>query len=147
MKNPLSLLAVIVLIALGFAAASGLTRSEPWQPAQLMEPSELADKINGPNTSKPLIISIGPAPTIKTSVGVGPGSEAENRAALARLVRNEPKTREIVLYCGCCPFAKCPNVRPAFTTLNERGFKNHRLLNLAKNLKTDWIDKGYPVVE
>lgn len=147
MKTLLSLIAVVALVAFGFVAVPGLTRSEPWLPAQLMDPSELADKISGTGTNKPLIISIGPAATIKTSVGVGPGSEAENRVKLAELVRNEPKNREIVIYCGCCPFAKCPNVRPAFTQLNELGFKKHRLLNLAKNLKTDWIDEGYPVIE
>jgi hypothetical protein len=51
----------------------------------------------------------------------------------------------VVIYCGCCPFAKCPNVRPAFSTLLGMGFKNPRLLNLSHNLKADWIDKGYPL--
>lgn len=148
MRKIPSILVLVLLVGAGFLVGSALTQPEPWLPAQLMEPSDLADKINHPSVgSQPLIISIGPAATIKTSVGVGPGSEAENRAKLVQLLRNEPKTRAIVIYCGCCPFAKCPNVRPAFTTLNELGFKNHKLLNLAKNLKTDWIDKGYPVIE
>lgn len=142
MKKLLPLLALIALIV-----TTALTILEPWQPAQLMEPAELADKITSTATNKPLIISIGPAASIKTSIGVGPGSEAENRAKLAQLVSKESKTREIVIYCGCCPFNHCPNIRPAFTQLTELGFKNHRLLNLTKNLKTDWIDKGYPVIE
>lgn len=120
---------------------------EPWRPDQLLEPADLAATIVNPDAVKPLIISIGPAATIKTSVGVGPASEAENVAKLEKLLSKEPKSRAIVLYCGCCPFKNCPNVRPAFTKLNEMGFKNHKLLNLAKNLKTDWLDKGYPVVE
>jgi hypothetical protein len=56
-----------------------------------------------------------------------------------------PKDANIVIYCGCCPFVKCPNIRPAFTLLNKMGFKKHKLLNLSHNVKTDWIDKGYPV--
>ena len=122
-------------------------KAEPWQPAQLLEPADLATTILTPDAAKPLIISIGPAASIKTSVGVGPGSEAENLAKLEKLLSKEPKDRAIVIYCGCCPFKNCPNVRPAFAKLNEMGFKNHKLLNLTKNLKTDWIDKGYPVVD
>lgn len=143
-RSFLTLIAGFVLV---FLVASALTQTEPWKPSQLMPPADLATLINSPGGKKPLIISIGPAATIKTSIGVGPGSEAGNRAKLAELLRNEPKNREIVIYCGCCPFDHCPNVRPAFTMLNELGFKNHRLLNLAKNLKTDWIDKGYPVID
>jgi len=52
-----------------------------------------------------------------------------------------------VIYCGCCPFEHCPNVRPAFQLLNEMKFTNQKLLNLSTNLKTDWIDKGYPVAK
>ena len=120
---------------------------EPWRPEQLLEPADLANTIQTPDAAKPLIISIGPAASIKTSVGVGPANEAENLAKLEKLVAKEPKNRAIVIYCGCCPFKNCPNVRPAFTKLSELGFTNHKLLNLSKNLKTDWIDKGYPMVE
>lgn len=120
---------------------------EPWRPDQLLEPADLAATITNSDAVKPLIISVGPAATIKSSVGVGPASEAENVAKLETLLRKESKGRAIVIYCGCCPFKNCPNVRPAFTKLNEMGFKNHKLLNLPKNLKTDWLDKGYPVAE
>ncbi len=121
--------------------------AEPWSPEQLLEPADLAATILGADTKKPLIISIGPAATIKTSVGVGPAGEAENIAKLEKLLSKEPKDRAIVIYCGCCPFNKCPNVRPAFTKLNEMGFTNHKLLNIPKNLKTDWLDKGYPAID
>ncbi|GAB4045447.1 rhodanese-like domain-containing protein [Spirosoma litoris] len=125
----------------------GWKKAEPWTPAQLLEPADLAATINDAKAAQPLIISIGPAATIKTSIGVGPGSEVENLAKLEKLLSKESKSRQIVIYCGCCPFAKCPNVRPAFTKLNELGFKNHKLLNISKNLKTDWIDKDYPVID
>ncbi len=147
MRKILLAIVTVILVTAGFTALVGLVHSEPWQPIQLMEPAELAEKINSPGANKPLIISIGPAASIKTSMAIGPGSEKENLDKLAQLVSREPKTREIVIYCGCCPFIHCPNIRPAFTKLNELGFKNHKLLNLTKNLKTDWIDKGYPVIE
>lgn len=142
-----SSLVVFTIILCAVMAQIGWKNAEPWQPDQLLEPADLAATINTPDVAKPLIISIGPAATIKSSVGVGPAGEAENLAKLEKLLSKESKSRAIVIYCGCCPFKNCPNVRPAFTKLNELGFKNHKLLNLAKNLKTDWLDKGYPVSE
>jgi len=56
-----------------------------------------------------------------------------------------PRDANVVVYCGCCPFAVCPNIRPAFALLNEMKFKNQKLLNLPKNIKVDWIDHDYPV--
>lgn len=146
-KKIVSALAAFVLIVVMVMTQIGFKNAEPWRPDQLMEPAVLAEIITGSEAKKPLIISIGPAATIKTSVGVGPANEAENIAKLETLLSKEPKDRAIVIYCGCCPFAKCPNVRPAFTKLNEMGFKNHKLLNIAKNLKTDWLDKGYPAID
>ncbi len=146
-KISLSSLALSVVIFCAVVAQIGWKNAEPWRSDQLLEPADLAATISTPDVPKPLIISIGPAATIKSSVGVGPAGEAKNVAELEKLLSKEPKDREIVIYCGCCPFKNCPNVRPAFTKLNEMGFKNHKLLNLAKNLKTDWLDKGYPVVE
>lgn len=126
---------------------SGWKKAEPWRPDQLLEPADLAATLASPDSARPLIISIGPGASIKSSVAIGPGSEAENRAKLEKLLSKEPKNRAIVIYCGCCPFKNCPNVRPAFAKLNELGFTNHKLLNLTKNIKTDWLDKGYPAVE
>lgn len=54
------------------------------------------------------------------------------------------KDKNIVVYCGCCPFEHCPNVRPAIETLKEMKFTHYYLLNLPHNIKADWIDKGYP---
>ena len=146
-KTTLVSLAVAALFFCLLIVQSGWRKAEPWRSDQLLEPADLAATINSTTSVKPLIISIGPGASIKSSVAVGPGSEAENLAKLEKLLSKEPKNRAIVIYCGCCPFAKCPNVRPAFTKLNQMGFTNHKLLNLTKNLKTDWIDKDYPVIE
>jgi len=56
-----------------------------------------------------------------------------------------PRKSFIVLYCGCCPWVRCPNVGPAFKLLRDLGFTNVKVLYLANNLGTDWVDKGYPV--
>lgn len=81
---------------------------------------------------------------IPRSVYAGPGSTPEGLADLRKAVAGQPKDREIVLYCGCCPFEKCPNIRPAFAALREMGFTHVKALMLPTNLKTDWIDKDYP---
>ncbi|MCK8493961.1 MULTISPECIES: rhodanese-like domain-containing protein [Spirosoma] len=142
-----SSLAVILVFLCAAIAQISWKNAEPWRPDQLMETADLAAMISGTDASKPLIISIGPAATIKESVGVGPAREAENLAKLEQLLSKESKDRAIVIYCGCCPFKNCPNIRPAFTKLNEMGFKNHKLLNITQNLKVDWLDKGYPAID
>src|SRR6266496_1158131 len=118
--------------------------SEPWKPEQLIAPLELAAIINNPVAPQPLIISVGPAGLIKGAVDIGPVHEKENLNKLKKLLSEEKKDREIVIYCGCCPFQNCPNIRPAFKLLDEMKFANQKLLNLPHNLKADWINYGYP---
>ena len=81
---------------------------------------------------------------IPGSIYAGPASKEEGIAALKKAVADQPRTREIILYCGCCPFDRCPNIRPAFAALRTMGFTHVRAMMLPTNLKTDWIDKGYP---
>jgi thiosulfate/3-mercaptopyruvate sulfurtransferase len=120
-------------------------KQEPWTDSQLMPTQELADKINAGDKEKPLVLNIGPQAVIKGSVDVGPGKEKTNISKLDNTLSKVDKKREVVIYCGCCPFDKCPNIRPAFNELKELGFVNAKLLNIPKNIKVDWIDKGYPV--
>jgi hypothetical protein len=122
-------------------------QEEPWRPDQLMEPANLSAIINNANTPQPLIISIGPSGLIKNAVNIGPASKKENLDNLKKLLLKEKKDRQIIIYCGCCPFQNCPNIRPAFKLLNEMKFTNQKLLNLTHNLKVDWIDHGYAMQE
>ena len=114
-----------------------------WTPNQLMEPSQLA-KIIKDDKKVPLIFSIGPGAIIKKSTDFGMAKEKENIAAFKKKLATLPKNANMVIYCGCCPFDHCPNVRPAIDVLKEMKFTNYKLLNLPHNVKTDWIDKGYP---
>ncbi len=136
---------LFLLILVTVACASVLKNEEPWTESQLMNPADLAKMLNDPSAKLPLIISIGPSGLIKNSVDIGPGKEKENIEKLRAELSKLPKDKEIVIYCGCCPFKPCPNIRPAFSLLNEMKFTNHKLLNLSQNLKVDWIDKGYPM--
>jgi rhodanese-related sulfurtransferase len=98
---------------------------------------------------KPLVIHAGfsvlyRSAHIAGTVYAGPGSKPEGLEELKKLVANEPRDREIVLYCGCCPWEKCPNIRPALAALREMGFTQVSALHIPENLAHDWIDKGYP---
>ena len=120
-------------------------QKEPWTVQQLLAPADLAKTINNPELHQPLIFCVGPAAPIKNSIDIGPTRDQINLDSLKQQLRNTPKDELVVLYCGCCPFDKCPNIRPAFELLNQLQFKNHKLLNLPHNIKVDWIDHGYPV--
>lgn len=116
---------------------------EPWAEQQLLEPRDLVQLIQKPNDSL-IIISLGAGGIIPGSKDTGPSGEKEGLEKLKQELEGLSKDADIVIYCGCCPFNICPNVRPAFSLLNEMGFQNHQLLNLRENIKVDWIDRGYP---
>ena len=120
---------------------------EPWRPDQLLAPADLAKTINDPKAQQPYIFCIGPGAVIKGSIDIGPGRDSANIRRLRQQVERLPKDARVVIYCGCCPFVHCPNIRPAFALLNEIRLTHPQLLNLEHNIKTDWIDKGYPITK
>jgi thiosulfate/3-mercaptopyruvate sulfurtransferase len=121
-----------------------LCGNEPWTDQDLVQPDQAAK-----NLKSALVIHVG-FPVLYRSAHIagtqfaGPGSKAEGIADLKKAVAGQPRDREIILYCGCCPFDKCPNIRPAFAALHEMGFTRVKAMVIPTNLKTDWIDKGYP---
>lgn len=136
------LLIGVLIIYTGKAHAQ--QKSEPWRQDQLMATNVLAAKIKSKQTAGLVILSIGPDAIIEGSVDIGPTQEEANLAKLRNYLEQIPKDKKVILYCGCCPFDKCPNIRPAFSMLNKMAFKNAELLNIPKNIKVDWIDKDYP---
>jgi hypothetical protein len=142
-KKHVAAIIAILLILIGTSFI--IKQPDPWRPDQLMEPKDLAAIINGNTASNTLIINVGPAGLIKNAVDIGPTHEKNSLDKLRTLLGKEKRDRPIVIYCGCCPFEHCPNVRPAFQLLNEMKFTNQKLLNLTHNLKTDWINNGYPM--
>jgi thiosulfate/3-mercaptopyruvate sulfurtransferase len=144
MKKRIYFLCALAIVLLSITAFNK-KQIEPWTSDQLMQPENLAAIINDSTAVKPLIISIGPVGLIKGAIKVGAAHEKENLAELRKLLSKEDKKRNIVIYCGCCPFKDCPNIRPAFSLLTEMKFTNHKLLNLPHNLKMDWINHDYPM--
>lgn len=121
-------------------------QADNWTSDQLMQPAELA-KTLGQGKEIPVIFSVGPGAYIPHSIHTGSAKEKEHLDQLKKELKKLPKDKKIVIYCGCCPFDRCPNVRPAIRVLKDYKFTNYFLLNLPKNIKTDWIDKGYPTIK
>jgi hypothetical protein len=140
---------LIALSLLGFMKIREMNGSvsEPWTNSQLMAPADLAAKLVHPDGNKILIYCIGPGALIRGSVDMGSAHEKENLEKFQQVLEKLPRNAEIVIYCGCCPFERCPNIRPAFSLLVEMKFINARLLNLEHNIRTDWVAKGYPSVQ
>jgi thiosulfate/3-mercaptopyruvate sulfurtransferase len=131
----LFLASALLLSSIVFISFKKQQKEEPWTQEQLLDPSDLAKTLNNAKTNQPYIYSIGPGATIKSSIDIGPGQNIENLNKLKEQLSKLPKDANIVIYCGCCPFEHCPNIRPAFTLLNEMKFTNQKLLNLHHNIK------------
>jgi hypothetical protein len=82
---------------------------------------------------------------IPGSVYAGPGGNDQGLKELEQLVSAQPKTRDIILYCGCCPWDHCPNVRPALALLRKLGFSRVRVLSIPHSFRFDWEKPGLPV--
>lgn len=121
-------LTVLAFSKMGFSQ----NNQEPWKPDQLLSPAILDSVIKSTSKDKPMIVCVGPSALIKGSVDAGPAKEKANLDKLRQLLSKEKTNREIIIYCGCCPFEHCPNVRPAFQLLNDMKFTNAKLLNLPK---------------
>lgn len=120
--------------------------------SSLLQPEELARILKSPEKEKPLILQVGSRVMfaqahIPGSEYAGPGSQASGIQSMESVVATVSKDRHIVLYCGCCPWNRCPNVGPAYKRLRELAFTHVQVLYLANNFGDDWVNKGYPAVK
>ena len=143
MKNILFFFAFTLFISFGCQSAKSQQPAPNWTKEQLMEPAQLAGILQE-NKSLPVIISVGPGAVIPHSIDAGMASEKTGLENFEKSIKDLPKDADIVVYCGCCPYDRCPNVRPAIAALIEGKFTNFHLLDLPHNVNTDWISKGYP---
>lgn len=119
--------------------------------AQLLQPEELVQLLRSRN-EKPLMLQVGShvlyaEAHIPGSEYAGAGGQDAGLQALRDRVKGLERNRFLVIYCGCCAWNKCPNIRPAYWELQTLGFTHVRVLYLANNLGTDWVNKGYPITK
>jgi thiosulfate/3-mercaptopyruvate sulfurtransferase len=115
----------------------------------IVEPKDLAAQLAGKG-NKAAILYVGPSVLYRSkhipgAVFAGPGNSKEGLDLLRAAAKDLPKNRDVVIYCGCCPWNHCPNVQPAFDVLKQMGFTRVRVMYAPTGFKADWIDKGYPV--
>ena len=146
MKKRTTLKLIILAAAVLFTLNLHAQTPTNWTEKQLIEPSELASIITS-NPDSVIIISVGPFNTIPGGIHTGMAGDKEGIEKFKTQLSTIDKNSKIVIYCGCCPFEHCPNVRPALDALKEMNFTNYYLLDLPENIKINWIDEGYPVVQ
>ncbi len=136
------------ILALALALAFFDAAPDPWPADHVLQPKALADRLEA--KEKLPIFYVG-FPTlyrngshIPGAILAGPCSKPEGLASLKEAAAKLPRTQELVIYCGCCPFVKCPNIRPAYSALHEMGFTNVKVVVIETNLHTDWVERGYP---
>jgi thiosulfate/3-mercaptopyruvate sulfurtransferase len=147
----------LLLVLSGFFALPASAQSSPAAqsattvPAsQLMQPAQLNTMLgSGDHGKLPVILQVGSRvffaqARITGSQYAGPGSQAAGLDHLEKAVASLPRDKFIVLYCGCCPWNRCPNVGPAFKRLTDLGYTNVKVLYIANNFGDDWVSKGYP---
>jgi thiosulfate/3-mercaptopyruvate sulfurtransferase len=118
--------------------------------AQLIQPAELSEILDSSGSAKPTVFQVGSRVMfaqahIPGAQYAGPGSQPAGLESLAGKAAALPKNTSIVLYCGCCPWNRCPNVASAFNQLRQLGFVNVKVLYIANNFGDDWVNKGYRI--
>jgi thiosulfate/3-mercaptopyruvate sulfurtransferase len=136
------------LLSLALFAQTPANAPDPWKESDLMQPQALAARITG-SAPKPKILYVGfsilyRSNHIPGAELAGPASKPEGLELLKQTAAKLPRDHELFIYCGCCPWDHCPNVRPAFRLLHEMGFTRLKLVTIPTNMSTDWIAKGYP---
>ena len=124
--------------------------SDPWTSAQILKPADLALELADKNGTPPTFVYVGfrtlfAGGHIPGATFHGSASTEQGLADLKNWADALPRSTNLVIYCGCCPFEKCPNIRPAFTALDKMGFKKTRVLVLPTSFAADWVEKGYPL--
>jgi len=155
-SRPLTKLAVAGLFSFAMLAATtpGQTlqrpATDPWSAAQLIEPADFARELSLKKPEpRPTIVYAGfrtlfEGGHIPGATFHGTASTEAGLTSLKTWATSLPRTSDIVLYCGCCPFDRCPNVRPAFMLFRDLGFTRVRVLALRTSFAADWAEKNYP---
>jgi rhodanese-related sulfurtransferase len=140
-------------LLLGAALALADTKPAASVPAaNLIQPAELAAILKDANAPQPVVLQVGfrtlyDQAHIPGADYAGPANTPAGLQALRDRVASLPKEAAIVIYCGCCPWTRCPTIAAAYDALREMGFTKVRAMYVAENFGVDWVDKGYPTIK
>jgi thiosulfate/3-mercaptopyruvate sulfurtransferase len=139
---------LLALVAIMTISLTAFAQSDPWNHSQTVQPAALNKELADVKTA-PTILFVGfgrlyTAGHIKGAQFHGSGGSPDGLAQINAWAASIPKSTNLVIYCGCCPMQRCPNVRPAFSALREMGFTKLRVLILPTDFAKDWADQGFP---
>jgi thiosulfate/3-mercaptopyruvate sulfurtransferase len=123
--------------------------ADPWTNQQVLEAADLVREMgNSEGGSAPNIVYVGfrtlfEGGHVPGASFHGTASKEEGLAELKKWAGALPRSTNLVIYCGCCPFSRCPNIRPAYTAVHDLGFTHVRVLVLPTSFAADWVEKGY----
>ncbi|HEV2299215.1 MAG TPA: hypothetical protein VGR72_11940 [Candidatus Acidoferrales bacterium] len=131
-------------------AASSAQAAPEWKDARQISAPELVKRIAGPEAQRPVVLQVGyhvlyEGAHIPGAIFAGPAASATGLVLLRAEAGRIPRNKEVVIYCGCCPWEKRPNVHPAYDELREMRFTNLVVLLIPHDFHQDWIVPGYPV--
>lgn len=138
----------VLLLAAGLKAQSPHRISATEIPADhLIQPGQFHQELQA-NPCSALILQVGSRVLfeqahIPGAEYAGPAPTPAGLDALRARVTSLPRSQEIVIYCGCCPWDRCPNMGAAWNLLHEMGFTHVRALYIADNFGADWVAKGF----
>src|SRR5207245_2352227 len=148
-------LPILAVLSATVFTASGIRgdekrSSDPWSSSQALQAADLAGELAQKNGTPPTIVYVGfralfAGGHIPGATFHGSAFTEQGLSDLKKWANEIPRTTSLIIYCGCCPLGKCPNIRPAFIALDKMGFKKLRVLVLPTNFATDWADKSYPI--
>ena len=140
------------LVSLPLPATHGQENkaADPWPSSEVMQPAQLAKMLTDKYVSLPSVVFVGfrslyAGGHVPNAPFHGTASTEQGLRELKEWAASLPRSAELVIYCGCCPMDKCPNLRPAYIALIGMGFKKVRVLVLPTSFAVDWADKGYPI--
>jgi thiosulfate/3-mercaptopyruvate sulfurtransferase len=138
-----------VLVACSRPKGGGGGSGMPWPADRVVRSEDLAREIAGAGP-KPRIVHVGPEilyerGQVPGAVHAGTASDPEGLAAIGKYLGGLPHDTDVVLYCGCCRYEDCPNIRPAYKKAVGVGLTRARVLDLPTNLTTDWEKHGLPL--
>jgi hypothetical protein len=118
---------------------------------ELIRPAELAKALSSMG-AKAIVFNVGPRVIylqahIPGAEYMGPAGSPEGLAKLQARAASLPRDSFLVIYCGCCPWEHCPNIRPAYEELKHMGFIRLKVLYIANSFGTDWVERGYPTAK
>ncbi|MGH3056298.1 MAG: rhodanese-like domain-containing protein [Gaiellaceae bacterium] len=143
----------LLLVALAFGLPIACAKPvRTLTTSDTIQPGELAKVLADSSAAHPMLIHVGFDPLYRSghipgSAYAGAGSKPGGLASLKDILKTVPASEPIVLYCGCCPWTDCPNVRPAFQTALASGHSNVHVLFIQKTLEHDWTEPGYPTAK